>query len=30
MAGFDTTFVIMVEDVTDNMVKEQLDLVYGV
>lgn len=30
MAGFDTTFVIMVEDVTDKMVKEQLDFVYGV
>ena len=30
MAGFDITFVIMVEDITDKMVKEQLDFVYGV
>jgi len=30
MAGFDTTFVIIVEDITDKMVKEQLDFVYGV
>jgi hypothetical protein len=30
MAGFDTTFVIMVEDITDKMVKELLDFLYGV
>jgi len=30
MAGFDTTFVIIVEDITNKMVKEQLDFVYGV
>lgn len=29
MAGFDTTFVIMVEDIAYKMVKEQLHLVYG-
>jgi hypothetical protein len=30
MAVFDTTFANMVEDVTDKLVKEQLDFVYDV
>jgi hypothetical protein len=30
MAGIDTTFVIVVEVITDKMVKGQLDFVYGV
>jgi len=30
MVGFDTTFVIMVEDIAYKMAKEQLHLVYGV
>jgi hypothetical protein len=30
MAGFDTTFVNMVESIGDRMVKEILDFVYGV